>query len=166
MADIPRRRNPNAGGSDIERFLAEVDRLRRKAATPAPAPAFDDEEVVDVLPADAPPPPVRPRPAAPARPGPADVVDVVDVLPVRTQMPPAPPALPALPVAPAPAPPANLPGLPGAAPLAKLASPIFSGQQQSGRTHPVVALLKKNNIREVFALRELLDVPVSRRRRR
>src|SRR5947209_4857376 len=93
--NTPRRRRPsNDASSDIERFLAEVDRLRKKAAEPK---RVDDvrptDEVQEVLPAEpvrpplvrrAPPqrPQPRPQPQPPPRPRPLDTVEVVDAGPM------------------------------------------------------------------------------------
>lgn len=160
MANEPRRRRPQRQPiSDIERFLQEVDRLRRKAheeaqqgaepvlevepaAPPSPPPRRWQEEEVDevvVLPDEPPPPPppVRRRPSM-AR---AVVPEVVPGQPA-----PPPPAL-------------ALSARPIQVPTTTRRAPNASAQL-------LMQLLRsKQNIRASILVREILDPPLSRRPR-
>ena len=88
MAQPPRRgpRPQNSPVSDIERFLQEVERLRRKTADEKQQRSDDDGvDDVEVVGAPSPPPP-PPRPQA--RPRPRTVQrEVLDVLPAQTPAP-------------------------------------------------------------------------------
>ncbi len=69
MPDLPRRPRPANPTSDIERFLMEVERLRRKSAEQKQAPSYDQVDEVEVVGAAPPPPPPvrRPAPRPPRR---------------------------------------------------------------------------------------------------
>jgi hypothetical protein len=162
--NYPRRRRPaNDPASDIERFLAEVDRLRRKAATEPKRPVEEEryDEVEEVLPAQ---PPPRPRPKP--RPRYVEADEVVEVLPVR----PAPsvveyaptPARP--PVKQAPAAPAPVQAV-QAVKRVKEAGALAS-RSVNPTAQRMLTLLQPENIRASFMLREVLGPPLSKRRRR
>jgi hypothetical protein len=180
---MPPQRNPRPNPvSDIDRFLQEVDRLRRKAADetqppPARQPQAPEarryDEVAEVLPADpSPPPPVVARPRRPRRFDDVEVVTPVQPAPARQALPTAPP-----PVFPATsglaAPPApttsTVATIALVATVAPVTAPKAAGQLRKGPTEnaaKVAALLRGGNIRSVMILREILDGPLSRRRRR
>src|SRR5262245_28378899 len=85
--------------TDIDRFLQEVDRLRRKAADetkkpPAPRQEGRYDEVMEVLPAEPPPPPVA-RPRRPRRFDDVEVVTAPVAQPVAQPRPAPAPAQPA-----------------------------------------------------------------------
>src|SRR5262245_33135577 len=86
MAQGPRRPGRPGPVSDIERFLMEVERLRKKAADDRPV---DDVEIVErpqparPAPPPPPPPPVRARP----RPRPVEAPEVLEVIPVAQPAP-------------------------------------------------------------------------------
>ena len=178
----PPQRGPRpAPATDIDRFLQEVDRLRRKAADeaqkppPAPQPRQDArfDEVLEVLPAEPKPPPVA-RPRRPRR------FDDVEVVPTARPAPPAP--APLRPVASAPAASTSTAfpttGVESIATVAKIATiatisrpsaPQAAGQGKkapSADTAEILTLLRRGNLRTAVLLREILDAPLSRRRRR
>ena len=74
MAEAPRRPPGRPGPvSDIERFLMEVERLRKKAANDRPV---DEVEVVDQVEVVRPTPPPPQRPVVRARPRPVEAPEV------------------------------------------------------------------------------------------
>lgn len=162
--NYPRRRRPaNDPASDIERFLAEVDRLRRKAATEPKRTAEEEryDEVEEVLPAQ---PPPRPRPKP--RPRYVEADEVVEVLPVR-------PAPTVVEYAPAPAPPPvkQAPAAPAPVQAVQSVKRVKeAGALASRSVNPtaqrMLTLLRPENIRASFMLREVLGPPLSKRRRR
>src|SRR5687767_2937360 len=84
----PPRRPPGRPGpvSDIERFLMEVERLRKKATTERPVDDVDLVDEVEVVRPAAQPPPPPPRPVVRTRPRAVEapeVTPVLDVLPAQ-----------------------------------------------------------------------------------
>jgi hypothetical protein len=179
---MPDPRGPrNNPVSDIERFLMEVDRLRKKAAeeTQRGQRRRRDEEVMEVepvpeaLPA---PPPVRRSPPPPrpqSRQRQFDDVEVVDVAPARQpagKRGAAPPTQNAqgfptdtmgtvktVPTIARPAEVATIVAPKAAGQLSRLAVNLVAEQVRS--------LLKPTNIRATMLLREILDPPLCKRRR-
>jgi len=164
------RQNPV---SDIERFLMEVDRLRRKAAQESQRgqrrgrdeDVMEVEPVAEVLPAPPPrrsPPPARPKP----RRRQFDEVEVVDVAP----------AAPAKRAAPPTGFPADTMGTVKAvaqvakpAEVAAIVAPKAAGQFARLTVNPVGeqirSFLRPGNVRAAMLLREILDPPLCKRRR-
>ena len=151
----PPRRPPNRPGpvSDIERFLMEVERLRKKASDRP----VDEVEVVNpakvVRPAPPSPPP--PRPAVRARPRLIEVPDpapVLDVLPAQQ---------------PSPAP------VQSVGPVAALVvqptqrvAAVTAGARRGAASREVLALMRsRQHLRAAIVLQEILAPPLSRRRR-
>ena len=160
------RQNPV---TDIDRFLQEVDRLRRKAAAPEPAPRQDArfDEVLEVLPSDpAPKPPVVARPRSPRR------FDDVEVVPVAQPAPQ--PAPNPTHKAQAAFPTTGVESIATVATIATIATisipsaPQAAGQSRDvkslGTVH-VLSLLRGGNLKSAMMLREILDPPLSRRQR-
>jgi hypothetical protein len=160
-----RERRPDEGRrehtSDIDKFLEEVERLRNRASKPRQE--TDEVELIDE-PTPAPPPPAptpvrRPVPRAkPVRPRPtlADRLEVVpEVVPVEPDRPDAqlPPSV--IPVTP-PLQPAQR-----SAPIAPKGLPT----KKNATRLRVAELMSADNLRAAMILREILDPPLSRRRR-
>src|SRR5262249_21400601 len=162
----PRRPKPASGDpvSDIERFLKEVDRLRRRAADESQRSDQPAEEAAPVQPA----PRRRAEPRPVARPKRRPLLDeepvpVLEVQPVqRSVLRPEPVAFTQPPPAPVAAPPPPLPE-------AKFAAFTASQPAPQVRRAPAAAqvrtLLQANNLRTAVILREILDKPRCKRRR-
>jgi hypothetical protein len=160
MANERSRQPRGQGGptSDIERFLMEVERLRRKTAEDKrrvdTADTVDDVEVVRPAPRPAPPPP--PRPVIRPRPRPAVVRPAVPVLEVE-------PARPSQsqPAGNAIAPLAPSLSLPPEVVATRTGQPVSLAIQQ------VVAMLRaKDQVRAAILISEILSPPLSHRRGR
>src|SRR5712691_8696361 len=144
--NTPRRRRPsNDSASDIERFLAEVDRLRRKAATDTQRAEEPEqyEEVQEVLPVERPRPAPRPQPRARR----FEQGDVVEVLPVRRA-----PVVVDYAAPSAPSPGAAAPAAPQAVQTVKSVTGVTeAGGLTSRAVHPaaqrMLSLLQRDNIR-------------------
>jgi hypothetical protein len=165
MSNDPRRpRRPQKGSgdpvSDIERFLKEVDRLRRKASDETQRSDQQVDEVVPVEPVQRRRP--EPRPVAKPKRRPRledEPVPVLEVEPVER------PRVRADPVDFTPPPPA-----PAAPPPPPLPEPSFTGiaaktpaAQPARRAVPtfqVRSLLQAGNLRTAMILREVLDKPL------
>jgi hypothetical protein len=179
----PAPRRPAPPGTDLDRFLREVNRRKQAGEQPAPRPkplAPPPQAARRTAPAP-PPRPVRPAgPAArpPARPAPvppsrrpplqpvpvAEPVPVLEVVPLEEerrgaspgptwQQPPQPPA--ALPAV-----------VPGKAVPAGQQFPVGAGRTVSPALATVHALLRSpQGLRSVMVLREILDPPLSMRGR-
>lgn len=180
---MPEPRGPRQNPvNDIDRFLMEVDRLRRKASNDARRvqPRRDDEviPVDEVLPADD-APPVRRAPRPRPRPRRFDDVEVVDAVPAQTDT---------RGFTSAPADQRGFTASPQAgssssggtvatvatiarpAAIATVAAPQAAGRFSRLAVNPaaeqVRTLLKPANIRAAVLLREILDPPLCLRRRR
>ncbi|HLW68932.1 MAG TPA: hypothetical protein VKS79_26710 [Gemmataceae bacterium] len=169
MSNDPRRpRRPRQGDpvSDIERFLKEVDRLRKKASDEA-RPQDRTEEAVPVEPVrrrrvEPPRPVVKPRPRARLQDEPVPVLEVEPVeRPVRqvqavdftpTPQPPPPPVVAPLPPMPETKFNATAPKAPAVTPPRRVATAA-----------QVRSLLQANNLRTAMVLREILDKPRCKR---
>ena len=156
MAD-ERRRTRGQGGpvSDIERFLMEVERLRRKSAEErkrVDEEPIDDVEVVRPAPRPAPPPPPVRRP----RPRPVEILQAEPVLEVQ-------------PVRPTP----EAPAAGFVAPLTPSVSAppqvtaTRTGQPVSQAIQQVAAMLRtKHQVKAAILISEILSPPLSKRKRR
>jgi hypothetical protein len=170
MSNDPRRtRRPRQGSgdpvSDIERFLKEVDRLRRKASDDSQR---SDQRVDDVVPVE----PVQrrrpePRPVAKPKRRPRleeEPVPVLEVQPVEVPKFRAEPVEFAVPP-PAPEvaapPPLREPKFTGAASK----TPAAPSARRPGSAIQVRSLLQAGNLRTAMILREILDRPLCKRRR-
>ena len=165
MPGPPRR--PANPVSDIERFLMEVERLRRKTAEEKRRSGSEDVDEVEVVgPAPAPPPVRRPARPRPRRAEP----QVLEVLP-------APPPRPAPAQAPAPSPSpydqpkqqAQPPKEERIAQTAVVGAVRAAGQGSKPGTQSlrdVVSLLRSGQIQTGIILSEVLGPPLSLRRRR
>jgi hypothetical protein len=167
MSDDPRRpRRPRQSGdpvSDIERFLKEVDRLRKKAADET-RPQDRVEEAVPVEPVRR--RRVEPRPVVKPKPRPRleqEPIPVLEVEPVERPVPRFEPVA----FTPPPPPPVTAP-LP--TPEAKFATsapmtPTVSPSRRSATAVQVRALLQASNLQTAVILREILDKPRCKRSR-
>src|SRR5262249_52068085 len=168
----PPQRGPRPQpATDIDRFLQEVDRLRRKAADETKKPPLSKQdarydEVMEVLPAEPPPPPVA-RPRRPRRFDDVEVVTTPTVAPAPRPAPPPPPPSAPFPVT-QPQPASTVPTTAPIATVSRPAAPRAAGQrrQASPAAAQLLALLRGGNVRSAILLREVLDGPLSRRRRR
>jgi hypothetical protein len=169
----PPQRGPRpAPVTDIDRFLQEVDRLRRKAGTEQQQqkPAKQDE-VLEVLPAENPPPVfARPRPKPQSQQRKFDDVVVVPTARPASRPIPAPPPKQSS----TPFPTTGVESIATVATVATIATisipsaPEAAGQSRtksSLSTPQVLALLRGGNIRAAILLREILDPPLCRRKR-
>jgi hypothetical protein len=119
---------PRTGNPDMDRFLAEIDRLRRRSQPPQAQP----------IPQSAPssgPPVIQPV-KTPDRPRPRVVAELAEPAPVSAPTPPAPPPAPRF-EAPPPAPPALPTGF-GTSPQAPLRETPTGGQIEKLPVAPVV----------------------------
>jgi outer membrane biosynthesis protein TonB len=170
MSNDPRRpRRPRQGGgdpvNDIERFLKEVDRLRRKAGDEVEkSDSGRVEEVQPVEPVRPRRPVARPTPRPKPRPRVEEAVPVMEVQPVQE-------AAPAF-VEPPPPPPPPPPVFVARPSQAEAAVPVATAKPAAGaprRGNAAAArirtLLQANNLRTAVLLREILDAPRCRRRR-
>jgi hypothetical protein len=177
----PRRAQQSS--ADLDRFLQEVSRRKQGAAPPRPAepvarpaeqprrptasrPAPTSRPATAARPA-APPRPVAQRPTKPtrARPVAVEPIPVVEVLPVQEE-----------PASTAPreqwAAPVQAAVVTGTAVGAGLTQPTFAAEAGAVRAIPerlaqIMALLKTpQQLRAAMVLREVLDPPLSQRRRR
>jgi len=172
MSNDPRRaRRPKpASGdpvSDIERFLKEVDRLRRKASDDAQRSDQQAEEAAPVQPA--PRRRAEPRPVARPKRRPRldeEPVPVLEVQPVERRLPRSETvAFTQPPPAPVAAPPPPLPEAKFAAFAAFAASQPAPQVRRAPSAVQVRSLLQANNLRTAVILREILDKPRCKRRR-
>lgn len=159
MAERPRRRS-SAPVSDIERFLQEVERLRKKsAAQQKEREVVDDVEIVDDVevvrpaprPVARPTPPPRPRPKPVETYEPSPILDVIPAKPIVAEG-----SL----VAP----------LPTAERIAPPTSTSTRRQTREGKpvsliAEQVVAMLRnRQQLRSAILLGEILGKPLSKRR--
>ena len=173
MAQPPRRgpRPQNSPVSDIERFLQEVERLRRKTADEKQQRSGDDA-VDDVEVVGAPPPP-PPPPRQQARPRPRPVQrEVLDVLPAQPPAPKTPstpsatsaydqPRLTTVPIA-------QISQIALIERPAEIVIPRAAGQGGIAATQTSVnvqALLRSKQLKTAMMLVEILGPPACHRRR-
>jgi hypothetical protein len=161
MPGPPRR--PGNPVSDIERFLMEVERLRRKTAEEKRQTENEDVDEVEVVRAAPPPPPPPPR-RQPQRPRSRrkEPQQVLEVIPA-----PAPPPAPAASAPSAYDQPAQK--APATAKVSRAAEVEAAGQGVLPPTQlslDVVSLLRSKQVRTAFVLSEILGPPLALRRRR
>lgn len=156
MAQGPRRPGRPGPVSDIERFLMEVERLRKKAADDRPV---DDVEVVE-RPQPARPAPPPPPPPVRVRPRPVEAQEILDVIPVA-QPAPAPQGVPATVQATA-----TVQVL-GTVQATQRVAAVTSAARRSVLAGDLRALLRsRQQVRTALLLTEILGPPLSRRRGR